>query len=634
MPDTGVSNITAEPKLASPSHLSAGSPCLGAGTAAHVSGVDIDGEPWSNPPPMGCDQFNASATGPLAVSIHPEFTTVAKGFALNLVGDIRGNCNASVWDFADGNILSNRPFASHAWATAGDFSVVLRAFNSSFPAGISATQLIHVVDGFYYVSLSSTNPVSPFTSWGTAATNIQDAADVAAVGGTVLVTNGVYRNGGRVAYPGMTNRLVINKTITVRSVNGPSVTAIEGHQNPTNILGDDAIRCVYMTNRATLSGFMLTNGASLLDGNEAFDYNLYTGGGVYSESAAEVVTNCVIVNCASSDYGGGAEQGTLIDSILRGNSCLNGGTGGGADAATLNHCSLFSNWSTQNGGGVSRSTLNRCLLTNNASTNGGATAFSTVNNCLLVGNTAIWGGGDYGSIMYNCTIVSNSAQIGGGGNGSVLYNCIAYDNSAPDGTNYAYGIQRYSCTTPWPGGSGNFTNAPLFVNEAGGNFRLQSNSPCINASANALAPSGPDLDGNPRIAGTTVDVGAYEFQSPTSVIAYWWLQQYGLPLDGSIDFNDPDHDGMNNWQESLADTNPTNTLSVLKLLPLAATNNSAGIVVTWQSIGTRTYFLQRSTNLPTFQTLATDIGGQDGTTSYTDETAVGLGPFFYRVGVQ
>ena len=89
-------------------------------------------------------------------------------------------------------------------------------------------------------------------------------------------------------------------------------------------------------------------------------------------------------------------------------------------------------------------------------------------------------------------------------------------------------LLSYCCTQPQStNGFGHITNAPLFVDLVGGNLRLQSNSPCIYAGNNAYAPAGPDLDGQPRIVGGTVDIDAYKFQTPTSVISYAWLQQYG-----------------------------------------------------------------------------------------------------------
>ncbi len=84
---------------------------------------------------------------------------------------------------------------------------------------------------------------------------------------------------------------------------------------------------------------------------------------------------------------------------------------------------------------------------------------------------------------------------------AILNNCIVYYNTARIGPNHDQAILHYSCTTPLPAnGAGNITNAPLFLNQAAGNLRLQSNSPCTNAGLNAYA-RGSDLDGRIRILG-------------------------------------------------------------------------------------------------------------------------------------
>src|ERR1035441_2732569 len=87
----------------------------------------------------------------------------------------------------------------------------------------------------HYVSLRSTNPSPPYTNWATAATNIQDAVNVAATNDVALMTNGVYPGG-----------VSVTKPLTLLSVNGPQFTIINGG-------GKNG--CVSLTNGASLTGF-------------------------------------------------------------------------------------------------------------------------------------------------------------------------------------------------------------------------------------------------------------------------------------------------------------------------------------------------------------------------------------------
>jgi hypothetical protein len=628
----GKSNISSDPQLASVSHLSAGSPCRGAGSAAFASGSDIDGELWANPPSIGCDEYRlGNVMGPLTVSISATYTNVAPGFALDFTGTIEGKTSASVWDFGDGMVLSNRPYASHAWTGGGSYPVVLTAYNEDHPAGVSATVLVQVAaQTIFYVSQESTNPIAPYTNWATAATDIQSAVDQALLPGqSVLVSNGVYQTGGRFP-PGLstTNRVAIPRALRVASVNGPVVTVIQGQRSAGGGgLGADAVRCVYLASGAVLDGFTLSTGSTA-----SFD----SGGGVYCASAAAIVTNCIF-HANYAYLGAGAFSGTLNNCLLRFNAAY--AYGGGGYQTTFNYCALTNNVANFEGGNASYGTLNNCIITEGYGVNnGGGTRYSTANNCILWRNRADRGGGAYQSTLNNCTLVDNYAYVSGGGSyASTLRNCIVYNNGSPSSPNSLASTLNYCCTTPDSGsGAGNITNAPLFVGQAGFNLRLQSNSPCINAGRNTYAPAGADLDGNPRVVGSTVDMGAYEFQAPLSLLSYGWAQQYGLPADGSADSSDPDEDGLNNWQEWIAGTDPTNAASVLRLQPpvVAGTGN---VIVSWSSVTTRSYSLECATDLvslSSFQLLSSNITGKAGSTTFTNVGVFGDARRFYRVRVE
>ena len=585
-----------------------------------------------------------------------------------------------------------------------------------------------------YVNSASPHPAPPFGAWTNAAVTIQAAVDASAPGDEIIVTNGIYFTGGRAVFGTMTNRVAVDRAVTVRSVNGPGVTILQGRRVPGATNGDGAMRCAYLTNGATLCGFTLTNGATRIAG----DFNReQSGGGVWCESVSAVVSNCTLAgnsanwvgggayggalnNCVvtsnsayygggayvsalrksllkgnlASDTGGGAYAGTLTNCTLTGNSA---DQGGGSYGATLDGCSLRTNLATYGGGAYAQSsTLNNCIfMGNSASFGGGACSEgdSTLNNCAFTGNTAYDGGGawlapfggtlnnctfasnsasygggawlDYTGDLYNCTFTGNSAWTQGGGafsrqqGGPRLFNCtlvnnssaatgggaycctlikcIVYFNRSRFGANYdSSSTVGGCCTTPIPsGGTSNITADPLFVDLAGSNLRLQSNSPCINAGNSTYANSPNDMDGRPRIVGESIDIGAYEFQGAASGEFIGWLSQYSLPTDGTADFTDPDGDGFNNWQEWQLASNPTNAAS-FPLRLYTPTKAGGNLFLSWASATGHTYFIEHSANLsatPRFLPLATNLAGQPGTTSYTHTNAVGTGPRFYRIGV-
>ena len=566
----GSGNITSEPQLASSSHLAVGSPCRGAGHSDYARGTDMDGEAWLVPPSMGCDEVVVGAiTGELSVSAWAVPTNMAVGFPVRFRADILGRTTRSVWDFGDGTVLSNKPYALHAYASPGVYAVLLRAYNESDSAGITATVTVHVAaQVIHYVKLDNATPIAPYTSWATAATNIQDAINAASqVGALVLVSNGVYTTGGRVVYGALSNRVAMIKPVTVRSVNGPARTIIQG----AGPVGDSAVRCAYVGTNAVLEGFTLTHGATRSRGDGDCDRE-QNGGGVWCESSG-VLSNCVLsgnsaasdgggacwgtfynctlsgnsaaygggasvgtlYNCALTDnsasedgggacwgtlyhctltdnsasYGGGASVGTLYHCVLTGNSASD--DGGGACWGTLYHCTLTDN-SAAYGGGASVGTLYHCALTGNSASYGGGACWDTLYNCTLTGNSAAFdgggvydgtlyncaltansadfGGGTVGGMLYNCTLTGNSASYGGGAGGGTLYNCIVYYNEAALGANYDSSAFNYSCTTPYPSGSGNITSEPQLASFS----HLAVGSPCRGAGHSNYA-TGTDMDG-------------------------------------------------------------------------------------------------------------------------------------------
>jgi len=358
----------------------------------------------------------------------------------------------------------------------------------------------------------------PGTAWSNAFHTIQGGVDAATnAGDLVWVTNGIYDVGGGLT-PGYTisNRVVIDKAITVESVNGPSNTLIVG-QGP---LGPDAMRCVYMTNGASLIGMTLTNGHTLSTGTTNMTM---AGGGAYLHNGG-TISNCIITDCEAQKRGGGVNGhygGEILDSELKNNIVHRQGAairmeGGGRVERCHIHDNFADDW---DGGGMYvmyEAVVIDCLIANNDGWSGGGIYAARSSND--------------GVRVYNCTIVENHVEYDGGGimarQSGTFRNCIVWSNTAElivNSGNYSNGgsgmSYEYTCTTPLLGGTGNTAADPQFADHGARDYQLSFSSPCVNAGGNSFVTGGAiDLIGRPRIIDGTVDMGPYEYPSPVVVI--------------------------------------------------------------------------------------------------------------------
>jgi predicted outer membrane repeat protein len=278
-----------------------------------------------------------------------------------------------------------------------------------------------------------------------------------------------------------------------------------------------------------------------LSGSTIFSY----GGGIYCGGSSPTITNCTIIaNSAiahrgSSGVGGYSYGGGMY--IEGGSPNITGCTIGGNTAAPPAGGGAIVNY----GGGIycnsSTPSISNCTINNNStdqagtSIGGGAYFISSgpsIINTIINGNSARDGAGlffkDSSSFtsLTNCAIVRNTATTNGGAlycenSSPIIVNSILYQNSPSEvyEDTPSNPTITYSLVTGGYTGSGNKNESPRFVNIAGQDFHLASDSPCIDAGDNA-APELPaqDKDGNARIASGIVDMGAYEYRDPPPTV--------------------------------------------------------------------------------------------------------------------
>jgi hypothetical protein len=369
------------------------------------------------------------------------------------------------------------------------------------------------------------------STWANAQRTVQSGIDRAmlAGGGEVWVQSGTYVENLRLAHSvhlyggfqgGETNRAQRNWTA--------NATALDGNQNGS------VIGATNLVTWNSIDGFIVRNGRNfhgggincllsapriannLITGNMATNY----GGGIYfsfrhfpSNRVFTLVTNNVI-NSNQAIYGGGiyAEEWVAPVSLVLANNRLEQNTCSNSSARAAGIYLLGENYAQV-------AILNNFFLRNVVSNsfpsapyggalyNGGFKA-QIINNTFLENRTTGKGG----------AIVNNSAAS------TVANNLMAFGSSGYLGVsaaifwnNCVYGNVINYDVTDLTGTNGNISVDPLLV--AADDFHLLSGSPCINAGTNSvISPGQLDLDGQVRIAGGTVDIGADEFGS---ALPFW-----------------------------------------------------------------------------------------------------------------
>jgi parallel beta-helix repeat protein len=332
---------------------------------------------------------------------------------------------------------------------------------------------------------------------------IQEAIAAAGDGDTVLVASDIK------AYSVPSNEgLIIEKPIKILHEGDPKECIIDcqGNGRAFTFSGPG-------TEGSVLSGFTI-KGGNVVD----------SGGGISCEDGATpTISNCIITGNTATLYGGGLY-------------CYN-------SSPIITGCTITKNMAGIFGGGV--------YLEANSS--------PAISNCMITGNSTAYCGGGILCTMASSPLITNStvadnrvtdatySQGGGiymyGGSMPTITNSVFWNNAALQGpeiymendcilkisySDIKGGKEEVSGDMPtstaistasttnsildWS--DTNKNDDPRFVDEETGNYHLASDSPCIEAGTNDVVNSGStDFEGQPRIIGLNVDIGADEAQT-------------------------------------------------------------------------------------------------------------------------
>jgi predicted outer membrane repeat protein len=288
---------------------------------------------------------------------------------------------------------------------------------------------------------------------------------------------------------------------------------------------------------AVYSGTVTIEGLSFQNGNaEGND-----GGAIYARSAIVNISNCSFSGNSAGEDGGAVHlhSGNITNSSFSGNSATWGGAAFYLYSGNITNSSFSGNSATWGGAAfyLFYGNITNSSFSGNSATWGGAVyGPDNIINSSFNGNSANYRGGavyGFGNII-NSTLSKNGASDSGGafyGSGIIL-NSIFVQNQAGGKANDIAILDKAELYVDYTLannisegvdlGSHIITGDPRFVDAENGDFRLRADSPAIDVGDSSVIESYPflrdeagnviDLDGNRRVVGEGIDLGAYEYE--------------------------------------------------------------------------------------------------------------------------
>ncbi|MEK4423944.1 InlB B-repeat-containing protein [Solibacillus sp. FSL K6-1523] len=447
-----------------------------------------------------------------------------------------------------------------ALTNAWDFATDVVTANTTLYAKWDAIQVSPII----YVNVASTGTTADGASWATAYKDLQTALSTAVAGQDIWIAKGTYKptelaansSNPRTASFQMKNGVGIyggfagtESTLAERDFK-TNETILSGDIGTVGDKTDNAYHVFYHPRGLNLNATAILDGVTIIEGNANNAIGHGAGGGMSNgNSNSPSLTNVKFIG-NTAFHGGGMSNWdsspTVTNVEFSKNTATNSGGGMSNDnssSPSLTNVKFIGNTATSYGGGMfnkdssSLSVTNVEFIGNTANYGGGMSNFSSspsVTNVEFIGNTANYGGGmeNYSSSSPTLTNVTMSGNITNGTNKATIYNdsstpkiynsiIIGNNGHAYNGTptieNSLIGDdkkgQLYDSTGK-PDGKDHLIE-DIFIDPDNKNYRLKAGSPAIDkgdSSYPELASIKKDLDGNPRIQGTKIDLGAYESQ--------------------------------------------------------------------------------------------------------------------------